>query len=96
MLLAIDKRTAARSILARAATAKTPGPLKRNCTLLAPRLRRFGSRGRERRANRIDRSALSIGIGSACRGLRDRQRASRRRRRPKRRRGSAGAGERAN
>ena len=36
MLLAMDKLTAARSILARAATAKTPGPLKRNCTLFAP------------------------------------------------------------
>src|SRR5258708_36549242 len=35
MLLAIDNRTAARSILARAATAKTPGPLKRSCGLLA-------------------------------------------------------------
>ena len=35
MLLAIDKRTAARSILARAATAKTPGPLKRSCGVLA-------------------------------------------------------------
>ena len=38
MPLAIESRTAARSILARASTAKTPGPLNFNCTAGTPRV----------------------------------------------------------
>jgi len=66
MLLAIDNRTAARSILARAATANTPGPLRRSCTPAFVPVAKSAAAARKLRPNRLDRFALGVAVGAAA------------------------------
>ena len=87
-------RTAACSILARAATANTPGPLSCNCT---PCRRACDGSSRNAAANAARIAsiarALRIGVGSAGGGLRHHQARACRPRRPKLRRWTFGEGD---